>query len=236
MSSRLAHIAIIAFLACGHARADLITLFASQDAGLRGDNRDSAEGLDDKLVTRENDPSYSLVQFDLSSITGVINSATLRMEWHSSDVANQGVSVYRFGDLAWESTFGTWSQSSVTWNNVNGGDDPFSAVAGTALDTVNSPNLGPGIHTGTFAEWDVTLAAQEWAATPENNNGLLLRSFAGGTALSFYSLQHGVLGTAPQLILNTTAVPEPGSFAILGTGVTIAFLCTKRRRSRSRIT
>ncbi|HUG90275.1 MAG TPA: hypothetical protein VML55_05555, partial [Planctomycetaceae bacterium] len=60
-----------------------VTLTATADAGLRGDMRDSAEGLDDKLLTRESDPSYALVQFDTSTLTMPVSSAFLRMEWHT---------------------------------------------------------------------------------------------------------------------------------------------------------
>ncbi|MEZ6133532.1 MAG: DNRLRE domain-containing protein [Pirellulaceae bacterium] len=185
--------AVIALIAT-ETSAGVLVLTATQDAGLRGDNRNSAEGLDDKLLTEEQDLSYAIVQFDLSSVTGIINSAKLRMEWHTSTILNQGVNVYRFGNA--------WTESAVTWNNVNGGNDPFDAVIGGVLDIVGSPNLPPGTQMGTFAEWDVTAAAREWYDSTLTNNGLFLRSFAGGTDLSFYSLQHGAGASSPQLVLD----------------------------------
>jgi PEP-CTERM motif len=212
------------------ASAGMITITTNQDAGLRGDNaftRNAAEGLDDKLVTRQNDPSYGLIQFDLSGVTTPIVSATLRMEWNASNVLNQGVSVYRFGT--------SWTENTVTWNSVNGGADPFGQVIGGALDSVNSPDLGSGTQTGTFAEWDVTAAAQEWKAGTLTNNGLLIRSFGSSDLLSFWSLQGVPQGrTAPQLNVQTAAVPEPSTFAIMGIGlIGVAGYGWRQRRQRA---
>ena len=97
-----------AFLAAASlpASAGVVTLTATQDAGLRGDLKNSAEGLDDKLLTRQSDQSYALVQFDVSGISAPVLSAILRLEWHVSSVLNQGVEVRRF-NLAWNDNVAT---------------------------------------------------------------------------------------------------------------------------------
>lgn len=206
--------------------AGLITLTATQDAGLRGDFeaiRNSAEGLDDKLLTEQNDPSYALVQFDLSGVTESIQSATLRMQWHTSNVLNQGVGVYRFEKA--------WSQNTVTWNNINGGNDPFNLVTTAVLDNVNSIILGPD---PAFAEWDVTAAAQEWN-TGSDNHGLILRSAASDNDLIFFATEHAT-AAPPQLLIETassTAVPEPSAFVLMGAGLCgIGAARYRRRRHR----
>jgi hypothetical protein len=208
------------------AAAGVITLTAIQDAGLRGDQKNSTEGLDDKLLTRQSDQSYALVQFDLSGIAAPILAATLRMEWHVSPVLNQGVQVWRF-NLA-------WNETTVTWNNANGGSDPLSATIGGALDAVNSPNLGGGVTTGTFAEWDITSAAVGWQAGDFANHGVLLQSFAGATFLSFHSSEAIDGGAAPQLLVSVVDVSEPVSVATLGIVALGLFAAAKQKRCRGR--
>lgn len=172
-----------------------ITLTAIEDAGLRGDfNRDSAEGQDDKLVIYQSDPSYALVKFDLSNVRGMITDAKLEMEWMGSETSGAIVDVYRFAT--------PWSESTVTWNNVRGGNDPFSGTIGFPLDSELSPYLGPGIHTGTFSNWNVTAAAQEWQSGVANH-GLFLRAGPSSKAMGFHSTEPYLPNTTPPRLVLT---------------------------------
>jgi hypothetical protein len=170
-------------------------LIATDDAQIHRVEKD--ENLDNELAIRQGMPIYTVVKFDVSALRGLrILSAKLRVEWRvSTYVLPIEVGVYIGPD---------WEEATVTWDNMNGGKDPYAAVE-RQLGVVYSPKAEPG-QLGVFSEWDALLAVRGWTDGMIANRGLLFRSLAGETqAVSFLSIE-SLDGThGPKLIVEVDA-------------------------------
>jgi PKD repeat protein/predicted MPP superfamily phosphohydrolase len=119
------------------ASAPVRTFFPVADARTNESSPTSNKGADPVLrIRQEADGSYhSYLRFDLSSLTGTVTSAKLRL--FSSDGSDVAGLVYR--------TSGAWAESTVTWSNEPGPTGPLITSGGT-------------VATGAWFEFDVTSA------------------------------------------------------------------------------
>jgi hypothetical protein len=125
----------------------------------------------------------TLLRFDLSSVTGTVSSARLRL--HVANVSNagspQGGSVARVDDTAWTETGTTWNNRPTTWN-------------------ADAATLGQ-VTQNTWAEIDVTPAVTTGAL-------LTLGLHSSNTDGAYYDSRETGTG-APQLVLTFGAAPPP---------------------------
>jgi hypothetical protein len=124
------------------------TLFPVADSYVRdGAYADINYGLADALVTKTDVGTgytrWSYLKFDLSAVTGSINSAVLRLNGAISNTRNSNLTVvvYPVADT-------TWSETGITWNNR-------PAAGATVLATVTVTNT-----TAQYYEWDLTAYMQ----------------------------------------------------------------------------
>jgi PEP-CTERM motif-containing protein len=158
--------------------------------------------------------SLPLIQFDLSSFKGrsVIGSPTLTLNVVGGWNACQFTCTQSIEALP---VLAPWNEYSLTWNNFGPGLICGVNVDCTPLDTMTVTVSAIG---------DVVIfnlppaALQQWINDPGGNNGLLLFSTtqAGHQDIIFASREDGQY-PGPQLTFEVT--PEPGTLALLGTGV-----------------
>ncbi len=132
----------------------------------------------------------SFLKFDVSGISGDIQSAVLRVyENTKPSSASGGVSLYAVTS-AWDPNTVTYTQST--------------AATGTEFYNPDYLDL--------YTDIDVTSIVQGWIDAPSSNFGFSLRSDAEGSGRSakYFEGMYGV--TAPQLIIT---VPEPGALSLL---------------------
>jgi len=136
---------------------------------------------------------YGYIKFDLSSIPSgsAIVSAKLRLYgFYFYDAGTGNLEVYR--------VTGSWSESSITWDNKPGD-------AGSPTDTVAVPGSG-----NTWVEWDVTDDVQAFIDGTYDNYGWVIKRTSGGRA-DFYAKEKG--DHLPELVIeyippNTVTVTE----------------------------
>lgn len=145
-----------------------INLSAQQDAYVRdGSNANTAFGSTDaaSLVTKlapssqtgNNRESY--LTFDLSSVTGTITGATLKVNGHTEDSRDANVGV---GAFAVSNT--SWTESTITWNNK-----PASASSTLATATVTDA-------TARYYNWNITSYIQSEKAAGHTKVSFVLKN------------------------------------------------------------
>jgi hypothetical protein len=187
-----------------------------------------------------------LLRFDLSSLPAgaTITNVTLTLtdlsggtfpastfelhrvlvDWgEGNKTGNQGQPAST-GEATWNSRF----HSITDWAAPGGaaGADYATAVSGA---TLVSPALGTNVYT--FASTANMVAdAQLWFDTPGVNFGWLLISDGEGTAQTSrrFASSEDTLGRAPVLRVEFTAVPEPGTLALLSLAALAIFFRTTR--------
>lgn len=191
-------------------KADFFDVTASADVRVLSFFPDSNEG-NGGLLSLFNNPGNiqrTYLYFDLSSLVGltVLGDATLnlRATGDANNLVTNGA-LYR--------AFGSWDESSITWNNQPGPlGAPLDSISGTYTQSVT---------------WDVPQATiQGWLNTPVTNVGFVLLSDPGST-LTFHSTENVVFASPPRLIFNS--IPEPTAALVLG-GAFIAFFGRRSRR------
>jgi hypothetical protein len=104
---------------------------------------DTNYGLDNTLVTKTDVGTgytrWSYLKFDLSVVSGSINSAVLRLNGAISNARNSNLTV-----LVYPVADTTWSETGVTWNNR-------PPAGNTVLATATVTNA-----TAQYYEWDLT--------------------------------------------------------------------------------
>ena len=147
-----------------------INLPAQQDAYVRdGSNAGTAFGSTDatSLVTKvapagqANNNRESYLTFDLSSVTGTVTGATLKVNGHTEDNrdANVVVSAYVVSNTS-------WTESTITWNNK-----PASASSALATATVTDA-------TARYYNWNITSYIQSEIAAGHTKVSFVLKNQA----------------------------------------------------------
>ena len=167
---------------------------ANQDAYVRdGSSAGTTLGTTDasELVTKvapsgqtgNNREAY--LTFDLSSISGNITGATLKVFGHTEDSrdANVGVGAYTVSNTG-------WTESAVTWNNK-----PASSSSAIATATVTDA-------TGRYYNWNVTSYLQSEKAAGHTKVSFVLKNAAETQGrILWNSKETG--SNAPQLSITT---------------------------------
>jgi PKD repeat protein len=102
------------------------TMIPTDDAKVRSTNPTRNYGSDTTLRARADSPEWrSFVQFDLSSITGIVTDAVLRL--YATDGSSTGGSFHYVDE--------SWSESTITYESAPPLDDPITAAGAIADDS-----------------------------------------------------------------------------------------------------
>jgi hyaluronate lyase len=164
------------------------TLYPSADAYVRdGTYANSNFGSAATLTIKQEAPSYTrkaVLKFDLSSISGTISSAKLKLVPTSIGMAGMTHNLY-------QTNSGTWAEGSVTWNTAppNG-----SLLASWAVPAVNTP-----------VEIDLTTAANGALAGGKVLSMEVESSANYGSAgyVDYASKEHSNLNYRPALVVTS---------------------------------
>ena len=172
-----------------------INLNAQHDAYVRdGSNAGTAFGSTDaaSLVTKVapagqvNNNRESYLLFDLSSVTGTVTGATLKVNGHTEDSrdANVVVGAYTVSNTG-------WTESAITWNNK-----PASATSALATATVTDA-------TARYYNWNVASYIQSELAAGRKKVAFVLKNQQETQGrLLWNSKETG--SNAPQLTITTS--------------------------------
>jgi hypothetical protein len=175
------------------------TFTPQQDAYVRdGSNAGTAFGSTDagNLVTKlapagqtgNNRETY--LTFDLSSVTGSITGATLKVNGHAQDSRDANIIV---GAYAVSTT--SWTESTLTWNNK-----PAAAASALATTTVTDA-------TARYYNWNITSYIQSEKAAGRTKVSFVLKNQQETQGqLLWNSKETG--SNAPQLTITTAAARE----------------------------
>jgi hypothetical protein len=166
-----------------------LTFTPPHDAWVRASSPSSNFGERPELRVRGgNQTTRSYLKFDVSGVTGPIQSATLRLR--VIDAGPDGGSVFSVSNN-FANTSTPWTESGLTWNNA-------PALSGSALDAA-----GP-VVTNTWLELDVTTAV--------TGNGTFSFALSGSSNnVVDYSSSEGA--NSPQLVVvvaSGSAAPPVG--------------------------
>jgi hypothetical protein len=134
-----------------------------------------------------NNNRETYVTFDLSSLSGPVTAATLKIfgRTESSSDANVGVGAYAVSNT-------TWTESAITWNNK-----PASASSALATATVTDA-------TGRYYNWNITSYIQSEIAAGRTKVSLVLKNQQTTSGrLIWNSKETG--SNAPQLSITTSS-------------------------------
>ncbi|SEM40188.1 Por secretion system C-terminal sorting domain-containing protein [Chitinophaga rupis] len=176
-----------------------VTLSAAKDAYVRnGVYADSAYGALDpvNLISKLNSTTttgndrQAYLGFDLSSVSGTITSAVLKVYGHQDDnrVTNVPVGAYPVANT-------TWTEAGITWNNK-------PAPGATALATATVTD-----SIGRYYSWDITAYVQSEKAAGRSAISLaLLNGLMANPRTLWNSKETG--SNAPQLVITTTSTAK----------------------------
>jgi PKD repeat protein len=157
-----------------------LTLTPIADTTAGESNKNTNFGTNDTLRVRSQGGSSfrAFLRFDLAGITAPILGAKLRL-WVTDDSTNGGTLTR---------VAGTWSETTLTWNNQPALGTTITSVGATAL--------------GTWKELDVSAAVA--------GTGTVAFALTGGSGnLATYASREGAAANRPQLVLTLGAPPQP---------------------------
>ena len=170
-------------------------------------------------------PNHVLIRFDGMFGSGPnqiraadsIVSATLRL-----DVFNEG-SGFTVHDLLTD-----WAQGTVTWNSLNNGVSANGVEAGlAAIAAFGANNSSPNVVTGVLLI-DVTSSLRAVQSGSLPGFGWALLPFVNGVNGIDFHTSEAAVGLRPELVVAT--IPEPAQYALMGAGLAIVGLVSRRRR------
>jgi len=173
-----------------------INLNATQDAYVRdGTNAGTAFGSTDasSLVTKvapvgqANNNRESYVTFDLSSVTGTVSNATLKVFGRTEDSRDANVLA---GAYAVTNT--SWTESTITWNNKPAGGSSALATA-TVTDA-----------TGRYYNWNITSYIQSEIAAGHTKVSFVLKNQQETQGRLLWNPKE-TGSSAPQLTITTSS-------------------------------
>ncbi|WP_425400102.1 DNRLRE domain-containing protein [Aeoliella sp.] len=225
-------ILLTAIFSAGLASADILVLTPTDDAILR-ESATSPQGGNPLVIigdtTNANDFLRSAFAFDLSGAElagATINNVTLRLTADRTDTSSQNADVViDFHELS-----ASFTNDDVTWTSRNGIDNwttPGGDFGGVIASlTANAATVSPGDE----LEWSSAPLA---SATQDAIGGSLyligkLNVEDSSTRNAFFFESLSAVGAEPELIIDYTSIPEPGSLALIGLGGVIVLL---RRRN-----
>lgn len=150
---------------------------------------------------------------------GVEVEQALAWVYYGFDYVLFGDFSNEIGELRCHDVLGSWSESSLTWNNRPPIDNPFDLV----------PNI---VNRGLY--WcDVTDLLKQWIADPSTNHGIALTS-TRQRVMGFYTFDDGTVSSnfKPSLMVEVNSVPEPAAAASLVAGCLLLVKLDRRRARR----
>lgn len=206
------------------------TFTATHDAFVVGGTPNDNFGSSDSLTATSVSSRKAYIQFDLSSITDPIDTATLSFDVRTSPVPTFTFNVYGLNDGV---TGEVWDESTITFNNAPGNASGFSAVDAAETTLVDSFDLDRTLFP---VGNTVTLSSTQIADyLNSDTNGivsfLIVRQTSGSQGSAFYSKENTASAIAPTLTITTT-IPEPSTYALLG-GLAAISLVAWRKRKRA---
>jgi len=130
-------------------------------------------------AANEQNTRHAYLRYDLSSISGDVVSATLRMKVASLNGSGDTHAAHAVAD-------DTWGETTIKWNN--------KPVTGTALDSAIHPAVGE------WLELDVTAQVVAERA----GDGLFSTALiSDGTVLAKYHSREAAAGNRPELLVQT---------------------------------
>ena len=221
------------------APADMISLESVADSKKVSTYPDAKPGAEQYVALYGNSGNgmliWSSLKFDLSSIpTGqVITSAILKLTTNytsESPSMDTTAGVYRITK--------DWVEANVTWNDANT-SDPWGTAGGDFVGTTGTRLVNPyaaftvpkNAAMGSVHTVDVTNLVGEWYAGTYSNYGMDLAAemISGQFYRSQFASKEDTTYAGPTL--EVTYVPEPGTLALLATGL-IGLLCYAWRKRR----
>lgn len=208
--------------------ADLVTVTASQDSYVTGyapdDNYDE---ISSGMEIRGGSTSNTRYIYALWDLTGESLGANERVisaqisfvkaDTQSSSPGTGTISLY-------EVTGGSWSETTLTWNNMPTTDS-------TVLSTVDIDGNDPDDTTVyTFSGTNINALVEGWLNTPSSNEGIRLQSTITWGLIRLYDSENGTAAYQPVLSYDIETIPEPVTIGLMGLGTGVALLL---RRCRS---
>ena len=173
------------------------------------------------LHTDFNSPATRILIQDMSifgviPLGSVIDSAFLELDKTEGSVNN--VSVHQ--------VITSWDESTVTWNNFNGG-----GVSGVDYVATAGAVYSPGTSDSGVNQIDVTSIVQAWSSGATNNGFYLINDGMDGVT---YRSNNATMGAVPKLTVNYShaSVPEPSAFVLFGLIASVYGLRRFKRRSK----
>lgn len=166
-----------------------LTFEPSDDAMVKSSSPTKNYGNDSTLRLRAGDPQYySFLKFTVTGVSGMIQSATLRL--YVTDGSNDGGTVYLVSN-AYRNSSTPWQESGITWNNA-------PAISGAPLAAATNAAAG------TWVEYDVT------SAVAGNSTYSFGMSSASTNSIYFSSKEAAF---PPELVITTGAALPAGATA-----------------------
>jgi len=157
-----------------------------------------------------------------SLVSATLRLSTINPGWSWTDNNNDGtvaIGAYRLGS-AWGETTATWNNPSAAWASPG-----VSGTAATPVD-IQLTTHTPAVH---WEEWNVTADVADMYANTVSNYGWGLQVETPGDGRIWFAGHER--GPAPELVITTAPIPEPGSLFLLGTGLLSLVSFVRRKRS-----